>query len=112
MGRPPHCDMGRRDRSLPTKNGLHRFRVALWACGVLAVAFGGARLYARQFAYTKQYAYRRDRSTLDAVSRVHKLLYAGHQEIVDADLSSYFDGIPHAGLLQSVARRPPSLRRR
>jgi group II intron reverse transcriptase/maturase len=53
----------------------------------------------------EQYAYRRDRSALDAVSRVHKLLYAGHQEIVDADLSSYFDGIPHAELLQSVARR-------
>ena len=26
----------------------------------------------------------------DAVNRVHKLIYAGHQEIVDADLSSYF----------------------
>jgi hypothetical protein len=36
----------------------------------------------------EQYAYRRDRSALDAVNRVHKLIYAGHQEIVDADLSS------------------------
>jgi group II intron reverse transcriptase/maturase len=53
----------------------------------------------------EQYAYRRDRSALDAVSRVHKLIYAGHQEIVDADLSSYYDSIPHAELLQSVARR-------
>jgi retron-type reverse transcriptase len=35
----------------------------------------------------EQYAYRRDRSALDAVRRVHKLIYAGHQEIVDADLS-------------------------
>jgi hypothetical protein len=34
----------------------------------------------------EQYAYRRDRSALDAVKRVHKLIYAGHQEIVDADL--------------------------
>ena len=39
------------------------------------------------------------------MSRVHKLIYAGHQEIVDADLSSYFDSIPHSELLQSVARR-------
>jgi RNA-directed DNA polymerase len=54
---------------------------------------------------SEQYAYRRDRSALDAVNRVHKLIYAGHQEIVDADLSSYFDSIPHAELLQSVARR-------
>jgi RNA-directed DNA polymerase len=30
----------------------------------------------------EQYAYRRDRSALDAVNRVHKLIYAGHQEIV------------------------------
>src|SRR5215470_11251091 len=50
---------------------------------------------------TEQYAYRQDRSALDAVSRVHKLIYAGHQEIVDADLSSYYDSIPHAELLKS-----------
>src|SRR5258708_4695075 len=53
----------------------------------------------------EQYAYRRDRSALDAVSRVHKLIYTGHQEIVDADLSSYYDSIPHSELLKSVARR-------
>src|ERR1700737_3458309 len=53
----------------------------------------------------EQYAYRRDRSALDAVQHVHKLIYAGHQEIVDADLSSYYDSIPHAELLQAVARR-------
>jgi RNA-directed DNA polymerase len=39
----------------------------------------------------EQYAYRRDRSALDAVQQVHKPIYAGHQEIVDADLSSYYD---------------------
>ena len=53
----------------------------------------------------EQYAYRRDRSALDAVKRVHGLINAGHQEIVDADLSSYYDSIPHAELLKSVARR-------
>src|SRR5450432_3340028 len=53
----------------------------------------------------EQYAYRRDRSALDAVKRVHQLIYAGHQEIVDADLSSYFESIPHSELLKSVARR-------
>ena len=53
----------------------------------------------------EQYAYRRDRSALDAVNRVRELIKAGHQEIVDADLSSYYDSIPHAELLQSVARR-------
>ncbi|MBV8592121.1 MAG: group II intron reverse transcriptase/maturase [Acetobacteraceae bacterium] len=53
----------------------------------------------------EQYAYRRDRSALDAVRAVHKLISTGHREIVDADLSSYFDTIPHAELLRSVARR-------
>ena len=53
----------------------------------------------------EQYAYRQDRSALDAVRHVHKLINTGHGEIVDADLSGYFDSIPHAELLKSVARR-------
>ena len=36
---------------------------------------------------------------------VHRLINTGHREVVDADLSSYFDEIPHAELLKSVARR-------
>jgi RNA-directed DNA polymerase len=53
----------------------------------------------------EQYAYRPDRSALDAVRHVHKLLNTGHEQIVDADLSGYFDSIPHADLMKSVARR-------
>ena len=53
----------------------------------------------------EQYAYRADRSALDAVQRVHKLINTGHGQIVDADLSSYFDNVPHAELMRSVARR-------
>ena len=53
----------------------------------------------------EQYAYRQDSSALDAVNQVHKLLTTGHGEVVDADLSGYFDSIPHAELMQSVARR-------
>ena len=53
----------------------------------------------------EQYAYRADRSALDAVQAVHGLLNTGHQEVVDADLSGYFDSIPHAELMQCVARR-------
>jgi group II intron reverse transcriptase/maturase len=53
----------------------------------------------------EQYAYRKDRSALDAVRHVHQLINTGHEEIVDADLSSYFDTLPHAELMKSVARR-------
>ena len=54
---------------------------------------------------TEQYGYRKDRSALDAVRRVHRLVNTGHREIVDADLSSYFDEVPYAELLQSLRRR-------
>ena len=53
----------------------------------------------------EQYAYRAERSALDAVEKVRGLLKAGHTEVVDADLSGYFDSIPHAELMKSVARR-------
>ena len=53
----------------------------------------------------EQYAYRPRRSALDAVQAVNDLLQAGYDEVVDADLSGYFDAIPHADLMKSVARR-------
>ena len=39
----------------------------------------------------EQYAYRRRRSALDAVRHVHKLLNTRHTNVIDADLSGYFD---------------------
>lgn len=51
------------------------------------------------------YAYRPERSAHDALSEVRERLYGGQQHVVDADVSQYFDTIPHADLLQSVARR-------
>ena len=53
----------------------------------------------------EQYAYRPERGAWDAVRHVHTLLNTGYQEVVDADLSGYFDSIPHGELLKSVARR-------
>jgi RNA-directed DNA polymerase len=51
------------------------------------------------------YGYRPGRSAIDAVRRVHGHLKAGYTDVVDADLSKYFDTIPHDELLQCVARR-------
>jgi len=51
------------------------------------------------------YGYRPKRSAVDAISRVHQLLKEGYVDVVDADLSKYFDTIPHVELMQCVARR-------
>ena len=53
----------------------------------------------------EQYAYRPERGALDAIRAVHGLVNRGYTEVVDADLSGYFDSIPHHELLKSVARR-------
>ena len=53
----------------------------------------------------EQYAYRPDRSALDAIKAVKALVRSGHTEVVDADLSGYFDSIPHSDLMKSLARR-------
>jgi group II intron reverse transcriptase/maturase len=53
----------------------------------------------------EQHAYRRERSALDAVRQVERHLRTGHTEVVDADLSGYFDSIPHPELMKSLARR-------
>jgi group II intron reverse transcriptase/maturase len=53
----------------------------------------------------EQHAYRPGRSALDAVRLVERLIRSGHTEVVDADLSGYFDSIPHAELMKSVSRR-------
>ena len=51
------------------------------------------------------YGYRPRRSGADAIKEVHALLCRGYTDVVDADLSKYFDTIPHCDLLRSVARR-------
>ena len=51
------------------------------------------------------HGYRPRRSAKGAVEEVHRVLRAGYTDVVDADLSGYFDTIPHPELMRCVARR-------
>ena len=51
------------------------------------------------------YGYRPARGAVDAVREVHRHVCRGYTDVVDADLSCYFNSIPHDELLRSVARR-------
>jgi RNA-directed DNA polymerase len=51
------------------------------------------------------FGYRPQRSAQDAVEAVHRSLCEGYTDVVDADLSKYFDTIPHGDLMKSVERR-------
>jgi len=59
-------------------------------------------IFERDFA-VQSYGFRPGRGTKDALRRVTELLKAGYVYVVDADLQSYFDTIPHQPLLGQVA---------
>jgi RNA-directed DNA polymerase len=51
------------------------------------------------------YAYRPGRNAHQAIEAIKKGIEAGQFEVIDADLSGYFDTIPHRTLMKLVARR-------
>jgi group II intron reverse transcriptase/maturase len=51
------------------------------------------------------YGFRPKRSAHDASDAVAEALRCGHAHVIDADVSKYFDTIPHAKLLAVVAER-------
>ncbi len=53
----------------------------------------------------QSYGFRPGRGAKDALRRVDTLLKAGHHFVVDADLKSSFDTIPHERLLALVKAR-------
>jgi RNA-directed DNA polymerase len=61
-------------------------------------------IFETEFA-EQSYGFRPGRGAKDALRRVNTLLKAGHGWVVDADLKSYFDTIPHERLLALVKER-------
>ncbi len=61
-------------------------------------------IFERDFA-AQSYGFRPRRGTKQALRRVDELLKAGYTWVVDADLKSYFDSIPHEPLLKRVEEK-------
>lgn len=61
-------------------------------------------IFEHEFA-EHSYGFRPHRGCKDALRRVDELLQAGYTHIVDADLKSYFDTIPHDGLMSLVGQK-------
>jgi len=61
-------------------------------------------IFEREFA-EHSYGFRPERGCKDALRRVDKLLHEGKTWIVDTDLKSYFDTIPHAQMVARVEEK-------
>ena len=63
-----------------------------------------APIFERDFTPTS-YGFRPGRGAQQALARVEELLKAGYCYVVDADLKSYFDTIPHERLMQRLGEK-------
>jgi RNA-directed DNA polymerase len=61
-------------------------------------------IFEREFA-EHSYGFRPGRGCKDALRRVDQLLKAGYVHVLDVDLKSYFDTIPHGPLMDRVRER-------
>jgi len=61
-------------------------------------------IFEREFA-GQSYGFRPHRGCKDALRRVERMLKRGYTWVVDADLKSYFDTIPHDPLVEGVERK-------
>ena len=55
--------------------------------------------------HPRSYGFRPKRRAHQAIAEIQKAVQRGYVEIIDADLSKYFDTIPHRELMKAVARR-------
>ena len=61
-------------------------------------------IFEREFA-EQSYGFRPGRGSKDALRRVDHLLKTGYEHVVDVDLKSYFDTIPHGRLMNRLRER-------
>jgi RNA-directed DNA polymerase len=86
---------GKRPLGIPTV----RDRVVQMAVYLVLMPIWEADFHPRSFGF------RPKRRAQQAIDEVEQAVRSGQVEIIDADLSKYFDTIPHRELLQAVARR-------
>ncbi len=91
----PKADGSQRPLGIPTI----RDRVAQ-----MAVKLVIEPIFEADFCDTS-YGFRPRKSAHDAVDDVTHTMNKGYTEVIDADLSKYFDTIPHANLMATVAER-------
>ena len=91
----PKSDGSQRPLGIPTI----RDRVAQMAAKLVIEP-----IFEADFCKTS-YGFRPKKSAHDAVDDVAYAMNTGYTEIIDADLSKYFDTIPHANLMATVAER-------
>lgn len=70
----------------------------------MAVKMAIEPLWEADFCETS-YGFRPNKSAKDAIKQVKENIYAGHKFIYDADLSKYFDTIPHGKLFKLLRHR-------
>lgn len=61
-------------------------------------------IFEREFEEAS-YGFRPQRGCKDALREVDELIQGGYTHVVDADLESYFDTIPHAALMRQIEQR-------
>jgi group II intron reverse transcriptase/maturase len=91
----PKSDGSQRPLGIPTI----RDRVAQMAAKLVIEP-----IFEADFCETS-YGFRPKKSAHDAVDDVAYAMNTGYTEVIDADLSKYFDTIPHANLMATVAER-------
>ncbi len=91
----PKTDGGKRPLGIPTAKD----RVVQTALAILLMPIWEADFH------DHSHGYRPSRNTHGAMKQIEKAIASGLSEVVDADLSKYFDTIPHRKLLRLVALR-------